>query len=113
MALAGLHLWWPRDGRGRHALWPRLRGGGWIFWRDLHACVAVWFSLLIVLFLFTTLPWTSFRGGRVLGPVQRALGQQPPDSRRCLRAAQWEERPACNRCSMPPTPVACTVIFRC
>lgn len=78
MVLSGLYLWWPRDGRGWRALLPRLRSGGWTFWRDLHACVAVWFSLLIVLFLFTALPWTSFWGGNVLGPVQAALGQQAP-----------------------------------
>ncbi|MCL7713576.1 PepSY-associated TM helix domain-containing protein [Stenotrophomonas mori] len=78
MVFTGLYLWWPRDGRGWRALWPRLRSGGWVFWRDLHACVAVWFALLIVLFLFTALPWTSFWGGRVLGPVQQRLGQQAP-----------------------------------
>lgn len=78
MVLTGLYLWWPRDGRGLRALLPRLRSGRWIFWRDLHACVAVWFSLLIVLFLFTAMPWTSFWGSNVLGPVQRALDQQAP-----------------------------------
>lgn len=78
MVLTGLYLWWPRDGRGWRAVFPRLRSGGWTLWRDLHACVAVWLSLLIVLFLFTALPWTSFWGGRVLGPVQAALGQQAP-----------------------------------
>lgn len=80
MVLTGLYLWWPRDGRGWRALFPRLRGGGWVFWRDLHACVAVWFSLLIVLFLLTALPWTSFWGGHVLSPVQQALGQQAPQA---------------------------------
>lgn len=78
MVLSGLYLWWPRDGRGWRALLPRLRSGGWSFWRDLHACVAVWFSLLIVLFLFTALPWTSFWGNRVLVPLQQALDQQAP-----------------------------------
>lgn len=78
MVLTGLYLWWPRDGRGLRALVPRLRGRAWVFWRDLHACVAVWFSLLIVLFLFTALPWTSFWGGQVLGRVQAALEQQAP-----------------------------------
>lgn len=78
MVLTGLYLWWPRDGRGWRALLPRLRSGRRLFWRDLHACVAVWFSLLIAVFLFTALPWTSFWGGHVLGPVQQALGQQAP-----------------------------------
>lgn len=78
MVLTGLYLWWPRDGRGARALLPRLGGGARTFWRDLHACVAVWFSLLIVLFLCTAMPWTSFWGGNVLAPVQRALDQQAP-----------------------------------
>ncbi|KPN20487.1 hypothetical protein AO715_11570 [Xanthomonas sp. Mitacek01] len=78
MVLSGLYLWWPRDGRGLRALLPRLRSGGWTFWRDLHACVAVWFSLLIVGFLCTAMPWTSFWGGNVLQPLQHALDQQAP-----------------------------------
>ncbi len=79
MVLSGLYLWWPRDGRSLlRSLVPRLRKGRWTFWRDLHACVAVWFSLLIVLFLFTALPWTSFWGTRVLQPLQRMLEQGAP-----------------------------------
>ncbi|MEZ5485246.1 MAG: PepSY domain-containing protein [Lysobacteraceae bacterium] len=78
MVLTGLFLWWPRDGRGLRALLPRFGAGARIFWRDLHACVAVWFSLLIVLFLFTALPWTSVWGGRLLQPVQQALDQKAP-----------------------------------
>lgn len=78
MVLTGLYLWWPRDGRGLRALLPRLRSGRRTFWRDLHACVAVWFSLLIVLFLLTAMPWTHFWGGQWLAPLQRISGQQPP-----------------------------------
>lgn len=79
MVLSGLYLWWPRDGRRLwQALAPRLGRGARIFWRDLHACVAVWFSLLIVVFLFTALPWTSFWGSYVLDPLQAAMHQQAP-----------------------------------
>jgi len=78
MVLTGLYLWWPRDGRGWRALLPRLGRGRWLFWRDLHACVAVWFALLIVLFLCTALPWTSFWGGTMLPALESALGQQAP-----------------------------------
>lgn len=80
MVLSGLVLWWPR-GRGvLSALWPRFRAGRRVLWRDLHACVAVWFSLLIVGFLLTALPWTSFWGGSVLRPIQHALHQQSPEA---------------------------------
>jgi uncharacterized iron-regulated membrane protein len=79
MVITGLVLWWPRNGRSlAQVLWPRLRSGRRVLWRDLHACVAVWFSLLIVAFLLTALPWTSFWGERVLRPVQAALQQQTP-----------------------------------
>lgn len=78
MVFTGLFLWWPRDGRGLRALLPRLGEGPRLFWRDLHACVAVWFAFLIVAFLFTALPWTSFWGGRILQPLQRELGQDAP-----------------------------------
>ncbi len=78
MVLTGLYLWWPRDGRGWRALVPRLRHGRRLFWRDLHACVAVWFAVLIVLFLCTALPWTSFWGGRMLPALEAATGQRGP-----------------------------------
>ncbi len=79
MVLTGLYLWWPRDGRpALPVLLPRVAAGRRLFWRDLHACVAVWFSMLIVLFLLTAMPWTSFWGESVLRPVQRALNQNVP-----------------------------------
>lgn len=79
MVLTGLYLWWPRDRRRIAGVWlPRLHQGLRVFWRDLHACVAVWWSLVIVLFLLTALPWTSFWGGHVLQPMQRLLGQSTP-----------------------------------
>ena len=85
------------------SLVPRLGKGSWTFWRDLHACVAVWFSLLIVLFLFTALPWTSFWGSKVLQPLQRMTGQGAPAAagfrRRCSRVpAQPVATAACRRC---------------
>ncbi|WP_170113185.1 PepSY-associated TM helix domain-containing protein [Ahniella affigens] len=79
MVLTGLYLWWPRDARTPwQVLLPRINAGRRVFWRDLHACVAVWFSLAIVLFLLTALPWTSLWGTQVLGRVQRALDQEGP-----------------------------------
>ncbi len=78
MLLTGLYLWWPRNGRGVRALLPRLRRGGRTLLRDLHACTAVWFALLIALFLCTAMPWTSFWGGKVLQPALQVLQQQAP-----------------------------------
>lgn len=78
MIVSGLYLWWPRGTTWLRALWPRTGRGARIFWRDLHACVAAWFSLLILCFLITALPWTQFWGGQILRPVQQQLGQQNP-----------------------------------
>jgi uncharacterized iron-regulated membrane protein len=79
MVLTGLYLWWPRNAQGlAGALYPRLRSGSRIFWRDLHATVGVWFALIVLAFLLTALPWTTFWGKQVLGPVQRATGQESP-----------------------------------
>jgi uncharacterized iron-regulated membrane protein len=79
MILTGLYLWWPRDGRGPlAAMLPRPHLGRRVFVRDLHSSVAVLFSVVILAFLVTALPWTTFWGKQVLGPVQEALGQPSP-----------------------------------
>lgn len=79
MILTGLYLWWPRDGRGvLAALVPRTGQGRRVLVRDLHSSVAVLFSVVILVFLVTALPWTTFWGKQVLGPVQKALGQASP-----------------------------------
>lgn len=78
MLLTGLYLWWPRQRSIWAALWPRT-GSGWrVLMRDLHASVAVLFSGLILVFLLSALPWTSFWGNQVLKPVQNLLGQSSP-----------------------------------
>ena len=62
MVLTGLYLWWPR-GRGvAGVIWPRLRRGKRLFWRDLHAVTGFWISALVLLLLATGLPWTGVWG---------------------------------------------------
>lgn len=79
MVLTGWVLWWPnRPGGWWRALWPRWSAPGRTRWRDLHACVALWISGLLVAFLFTALPWTSFWGRTLLAPLQHALDQRAP-----------------------------------
>src|SRR3546814_7791072 len=42
MLISGLYLWWPRDASGIAGIvYPRLRRGGRVFWRDLHAVVGL------------------------------------------------------------------------
>lgn len=79
MVLTGLYLWWPRNARGlAGVLYPRLRSGSRIFWRDLHATVGVYFALILLAFLFSALPWTTFWGEQVLRPIQTATHQSSP-----------------------------------
>ena len=62
----GLYLWWPRT---RSSIWgtllPRMRARGRLFWRDLHAVPAFWFSILILLLIMSGLPWSGVMGGQI------------------------------------------------
>ena len=63
MVLTGLVLWWPRDAAGfAGVLYPRFGRGARVAWRDLHAVVGAWVSLLALLLLLTALPWTEVWG---------------------------------------------------
>ncbi len=63
MIVTGLYLWWPRDARAlAGTLYPRLRGGSRVFWRDLHAVTGIWISALALFLLITALPWTTVWG---------------------------------------------------
>ncbi|HUE16202.1 MAG TPA: PepSY domain-containing protein [Planctomycetaceae bacterium] len=72
MIVTGLYLWWPRHARGfGGVLYPRLRGGSRMFWRDVHSVTGVWISSLALFLLLTGLPWakswgTYFKAARQL-----------------------------------------------
>nr|WP_256460638.1 PepSY domain-containing protein [Bradyrhizobium sp. A19] len=78
MLITGLYLWWPRSRNIWRALWPRFRSGPRVLLRDAHAIVAVAFSAVLLFFLISALPWTSFWGGQVLSRVQSMLDQTSP-----------------------------------
>lgn len=63
MLLSGLYLWWPRNARLAGALYPRLKHGRRVFWRDLHAVTGLWISLFALFLLLSGLPWTTTWGG--------------------------------------------------
>jgi len=96
MLLTGLFLWWPR-GRGVAGIvYPRLRGGARVFWRDLHAVTGLWISVFALFLLISGLPWAASWGG-LLKEV-RSLGsttvvQQDWSSG---RASELTERRAAN-----------------
>jgi uncharacterized iron-regulated membrane protein len=63
LLLTGLFLWWPRNRRGMAGiLYPRLRSGQRVFWRDLHAVTGMWITGLALFLLLTGLPWAKFWG---------------------------------------------------
>lgn len=79
MILTGLFLWWPRESHGfAGALYPRLRMGRRVFWRDLHAVTGLWISLLALFLLVTAQPWTTV-GGAGIGKIRDWLTQVPRD----------------------------------
>lgn len=63
MLLTGLYLCWPRRARGlAGVLYPRLRSGKRLFWRDLHAVTGIWVAALALFLISTGLPWAKFWG---------------------------------------------------
>ncbi|HEX8446799.1 MAG TPA: PepSY domain-containing protein, partial [Sphingomonas sp.] len=75
MILSGLFLWWPR-GRGvAGVLYPRLRGGGRRFWRDLHAVTGFWVSFFALFLLVSGLPWAKSWGSYLKAVRSVAEGQ--------------------------------------
>lgn len=88
LTLSGLYLWWPRDRRLAGVLWPRLRAGKRLFWRDLHAVTGFWIAGLVLVLLVTGLPWAGLWGsafkaartelGWVKGPQDWTIGGEAP-----------------------------------
>lgn len=72
LVLTGLYLWWPRHGNGfAGVLYPRLRSGGRMFWRDLHAVTGFWVAGFTLFLLVSGLPWAL-----VWGSALKELRQQ-------------------------------------
>jgi uncharacterized iron-regulated membrane protein len=79
MLVTGLYLWWPRDASGlAGALYPRVRAGRRVFWRDLHAVTGLWVSALALFLLVTAMPWTTLAGNALL-TVRAAVAPAPTD----------------------------------
>lgn len=74
MILTGLYLWWPRQAKGGGGvLYPRLRAGSRIFWRDLHSVTGIWISGMALFLLLSGLPWAK-SWGNYLKAVRRLTG---------------------------------------
>lgn len=74
MIVTGLYLWWPRNARGfAGVLYPRLRGGSRMFWRDIHSVTGIWISTLTLFLILSGLPWSK-SWGTYLKAVRRLTG---------------------------------------
>jgi len=89
MIITGLYLWWPRgDLRFAGVVYPRLRSGSRIFWRDIHACAGLWVSVFALGLILTGLPWAKGWGsylseirqltGTSRGPIDWTIGGVAP-----------------------------------
>ena len=68
MIVTGLFLWWPRNARGLGGvLYPRLRQGQRMFWKDIHAVTGIYVSVFALFLLLTGLPWAKGWGGYLKG----------------------------------------------
>ncbi len=74
MIVTGLYLWWPRQSKGMGGIvYPRLRSGSRIFWRDIHSVTGVWISAFALFLLLSGLPWAK-SWGNYLKAVRRVTG---------------------------------------
>jgi len=74
----GLIMWWPRGKAGiMGTLIPRLKGNKRLFWRDLHAVPAFYFSFLIIFLVISGLPWTDVWGD-AFHSIQKSLNMTAP-----------------------------------
>lgn len=90
MIATGLYLWWPRGRGAAGVLWPRLKQGRRVLWRDLHAVTGFWVSGLALVLLITGLPWagvwgSSFKAvreqmGWVKGAQDWTIGGRAPEA---------------------------------
>jgi uncharacterized iron-regulated membrane protein len=66
MILTGLFLWWPRQSSSlAGVLYPRIRSGKRLFWRDIHAVPGIWVSFFALFLLLSGLPWAKSWGGNL------------------------------------------------
>lgn len=98
LIVTGLYLWWPRNARGlAGVLYPRLRSGNRIFWKDIHAVTGIWLSVFALFLLITGLPWALVWGAALkearsfnIAPVQQDWTQSRAQEHQHWRAQAAE-----------------------
>lgn len=77
LVVTGVYLWWPR-GRSGGVWTPRLKPGGRLFWRDLHAVTGLYIGVLILFMAATGMPWSGFWGAKLNSFIaSNGLGYPP------------------------------------
>ena len=70
LALTGIYIWWParsftdKEGKVRKGGFFTIRrnNGQRFFWRDMHAVIAFWMSVFLLVILAGGMPWTTLFG---------------------------------------------------
>lgn len=63
LILSGVYIFWPKNNQFKRLITVRIRHGKRLFYRDLHAVLGFWFSILLLLIIAGGLPWTDVFGG--------------------------------------------------
>jgi uncharacterized iron-regulated membrane protein len=80
LIFTGLYVWWPIKNWNLKGLFLiRLKEGKRIFYRDLHAVLGFWISILLLITLAGGLPWTDVFGGNFKW-VQKVTNTGYPNS---------------------------------
>ncbi|SDH51915.1 PepSY-associated TM helix domain-containing protein [Alteribacillus bidgolensis] len=83
LIITGVYLWWPRKNKSLSGiLFPRFSKSKRVFWGDIHAVTAFWFSLFIAIILLSGLMWTDVWGSMAKSAVDATgtgspVGDQP------------------------------------
>lgn len=97
MLITGLYLWWPRAGAGAAGvLYPRLRRGQRVFWRDLHAVAGIWIAFFAIFLLVSGLPWAKSWGGMLRSVRQVASSTVVQQDWTTGRSSELAERQRAN-----------------
>jgi uncharacterized iron-regulated membrane protein len=74
LIVTGIYLWWPRQAKGwGGVLYPRLKAGSRVFWRDWHSVTGIWISSMALFLLLSGLPWAK-SWGNYLKAARRLTG---------------------------------------
>jgi len=97
MILTGIFMWWPRNRQGMGGvLYPRIRRGRQIFWRDVHSVTGMWVSFFALFMIASGLPWATSWGNLLKSARQLGSGAGVSLDWTTGRESELESRAAMN-----------------